>query len=334
MTSPVLTTKKLDRHPGVQISTRHETWELLTVAPDQTIRGSLEMVGSDAALKTIRSSPPTTIPPQQAVIEVAESSQGHAAVTIKGTGSGLVALISSPDLFPVGGQIARITVGSHQQHLGKGGVDLLAAVSNGTDARKIVAIQQILHNRHDSILDQFTGTYGSKTTLSCGDVLQKVGTALFGKVTVDYNTYHRPIVRRPTKLGWGDVRYDETTMRNALSSIKATLGRGVPVRVGVAYDPNPGMLAPNGALQPTSSGGHFLLLVAYNDDRFLYLDPYPGGSKITYNGGLPFNQKRACGYMGTMKLVTDDRGPHLVSDMEFATKETLGPYEVIAGPTL
>src|SRR5262249_47183874 len=158
-------------------------------------------------------------------------------------------------------------------------------------------------------------------------------TALFGNVSVEYNTYHHPIARHTKHVTWNDVRYEEMATRSAVTAIKTNLNRGIAVRVGVAYDPSPSMGGPNGPLQPTSSGAHCLLLVAVNNDRFLYLDPYPGGSKITYLGGLPFNRRRMCSYLGLLKLVTDERGPHLVSDMEFSTKDTLGPYEVIAGPT-
>ena len=337
MANPIFMTKTLGRHPAVELSLKTETIELLTVAPGQTCSDSLELVGSAADLSAIRDHRPSTLPKDSSSLTVAEpivverSSGSRAGVTIKGLTGGTCAFVGPSSLYPRAGQIARFTVGAHEPHLGPGGVDLLAAMSNGPDARKTVAIQQILHNHGKCIIDQFNGAYGTRATFACGDVALNAGGVLFGKVPVGYDSYHRRITlpARGAKLDWNQITYDESRMNLAVSTIKGLLGKGTPVRVGVAYDLKAGMVAANGALQPTSDGGHFVLIVGFNGEKFLYLDPYPGGSITEYKGGLSFNRRRKCGYLGVFELVRE-RGLHLRS-----TADTLGdlvPYEVIAGP--
>jgi hypothetical protein len=337
MTGPIFMTKALGRHPAVELSLHTDTLELLTIAPGQTCSDSLELVGSEADLAAIRDHRPSTLPKESAALTIGESviverSTGtRAPVTIKGVTGGTCAFLGPASLFPRAGQIARFTVGTHERHLGAGGVDLLAAISNGTDARKIVAIQQILHNQRKGIIDQFDGAYGSKATFACGDVALNAGGALFGKIPVGYDSYHKRITLPPrgAKLGWEQITYDEARMGLAISTIRGLLSKGTAVRVGVVYDPKAGMVAANGALQPTSDGGHFVLIVGFNDDKFLYLDPYPAGSITEYKGGLSFNRRKKCGYLGVFEVVRE-RGLHLRSAAE--TSGELVPYEVIAGP--
>lgn len=210
-------------------------------------------------------------------------------------------------------------------------MDLVAKVSNGADCRKIVAIQQILQTRPPVIIDQRTGSYGNLDGLICGTVVQRAGEALFGRVDHSGQTYHRSISRGANAMSFDDIAYDPTVTRSAVATIKALLDRGTAVRLGAVYSPAWPMLGPNGALQAELSGGHTILAVGYSGDQFLYLDPFPKGSRLRYGGGLPFNDGRTCDYLGILELRCE-RGLHLEAITDDDLKSKLGSMDVISGP--
>lgn len=55
------------------------------------------------------------------------------------------------------------------------------------------------------------------------------------------------------------------------------------------------------------------------------------GSRTRYLGGLPFNMKRVCNYLGEVGLV-EERGLHLQTIVSDDLKPGLGQMEVITGP--
>ena len=75
--------------------------------------------------------------------------------------------------------------------------------------------------------------------------------------------------------------------RQGAAAIKAKLKTGVPVLVGVVYNPSTAMLS-GGELEVTRGGGHTVLIVGCNDGgtKFLYIDPYPKSSHLRYEGGM------------------------------------------------
>jgi len=324
----VLRTTDLGKHKGVGLSYGHS--ELMTLAPAQVnTPGSIVLI--DYAGGVLRTAPSITFrtdPPGALDIRLGSPRSGGVDVAIRAKTLGKVVIYVGNE--PVGA----VTVGPHASHLGPRAVDLLARISNGPDARKIVAIQQIIQNRKAPapIIDQHDGVYGDPSRLLCGTVAQRAGTALFGDVFHGGASYHEPIkAHGKAKMTFADIRYDPKVTLGAIARIKSHLDSGSAVRLGLVYNPEWSMLAPNGALQAERSGGHTVLVVGYVDDQFLYLDPFPGGSRVKYRGGLPFNKGMTCDYMGILG-VTEERGKHLAAIID----EPLGPefsaLDVISGP--
>ena len=96
------------------------------------------------------------------------------------------------------------------------------------------------------------------------------------------------------------------------------------------------MLA-NGALQPELKGGHFAVIVGCNAgaDRFLYVDPWAGGSSLEYTGGVPglTPPGTKCGFLGMFGVEYGPRGPVIRQTPDSAgTFQGETSLEVIAGP--
>jgi hypothetical protein len=78
-------------------------------------------------------------------------------------------------------------------------------------------------------------------------------------------------------------------------------------------------------------------IVGCNDqfNSFLYLDPWVGGSRLVYKGGIGrAGETDKCFYMGLFKSdTTNPRGPVLrQDDSTFGDYDELGFLEVINGP--
>lgn len=330
-----LRTLALDGHQVVLSNSA----ELLTLAPDQA--GVIEVSGGKAADITgltpgsFSSSNPDVA---TAVLRPKTSSRAEIHLQAKKPAAGKLTKTTMSGALSLS---CTLHVGKHQSHFGdavdnKTAFDLLAQVSNGNDLRTIVAIQQILHNEQEGIIDQLKGRYSpaNSNTLACGDVVRQAGLALFGKTTgvESYHSYHVSIKKPPSKLQWADIKYAPKTTAKAITAINASLKEGAAVRVGTVYQPDSGMVAlSNGALQPNLHGGHFVLIVASLKGKFLYLDPWPGGSITKYEGGLPFNKGQACQYMGVFEVMTDAaRGTFLGKSATCGG--TFKQFEVITGP--
>ena len=265
-------------------------------------------------------------PPEALEVRLGNRRSDGYEVTLRAKGLGLVVIYVGKMA------VGAVTIGRHESHLGPRAVDLLARVSNGSDARKIVAIQEILQNRAPVIIDQVTGPYGSTTALVCGSVAQAAGKALFGDVVHGGTSYHKKIgAHGPAPMTWDDLQYDPKVTQKGIDAIRANLDKGSAVRLGMVYEPKWAMLGPNGALQAERLGGHTILVVGYVDDQFLYLDPYPRGSRTTYKGGLPHNKGKTCNNLGVL-AISHTRGLHLVAVVDDLLKPRLQTMEVISGP--
>lgn len=314
-------TTALGRLPGSGICFGNA--DVMTLAPGQvTLGGSLVLVGDPPELAKVGSS-------------VTAEPKGSIEVTLgqrRPTGIDLTVRAISPARVTISHEkapIGVVTVGHHQSHLGPQATDLLAEVSDGSDARKIVAIQKILQKPGRSIIDQKFGPYGS-SQLACGSVVQSAGEQLFGRVDHSGRSYHVPLKAGASRLTREDVRYDPKVTSSAIAAIKALLDKSIAVRVGVFYKVEAGMVGANGALQAERSGGHTVLIVGYCDTTFLYLDPYAGGSRLRYRGGLAVNRGMICEHLGVFSL-SSERGDHLeVSDVSL--DPDFGRMEVISGP--
>jgi hypothetical protein len=321
----VLRTTKLNRHKGSDLSYGYS--ELLTLAPGQvTSPGSLVLADDTGPLPKADSIAFRIDPPGGVEVRLGNRQTAGYEVTIraKALGKAIIYVGKTP--------VGAVTVGVHASHLGVRAVDLLARVSNGPDARKIVAIQQILQNQVKAIINQFTGAYGVDDRLVCGSVAQQAGTSLFGSVVHGDRSYHKKIGSPgPSPMDWSDIQYDPQVTQGAIARIRAHLDQGSAVRLGMVYSPAWSMLAPNRAIQAERSGGHTILVVGYVDDQFLYLDSFPLGSRVKYVGGLPFNSRQTADYLGVLG-VSAERGMHLVAITNKPLKPKFLQMDVISGP--
>jgi len=230
-------------------------------------------------------------------------------------------------------------------------VDLLAKLANSGDTKKLQVINSLLTNVEENPFNQLSAanvkTYG-EGSLACGSVIEAAVKKLWGDgVAMTYYSYHKPITldSNEATLGWDKITYDSKYLANNRKVIKNKLTSGIPVRVGAVYDPKPGMLAANKALQPTHDGGHFLLIVGCNDSatKFLYIDPFPGGSILKYTGGyVSKSYEEKCRFLGEFELQENtnihtskglyNRGPTLRKSKATGGAPFFNDLEVMAGP--
>jgi hypothetical protein len=242
----------------------------------------------------------------------------------------------------------RVTVGDYQHHTDMT-VDLFAdKLGKSDDAFKIYTAQRFLNGGSDSVDDALvdntnifdqqspynTDAYGE---LACGEVVLKRGRTLFGKDNVHWPSqiYYNAMPQTARRaLRRADLKYDPAKMLRARTAIVNLLKQGKVVRVGCLHHPE----RQNGPIpHPNLGGGHFVLIVGCNDqfNSFLYLDPWVGGSRLVYKGGIGRSAETDKSfYMGLFKSdITNPRGPVLrQDDSAFGDFDASGFLEVINGP--
>ncbi len=259
---------------------------------------------------------------------------------LKAVGEG-AATISGKGEHKTVSSLLKVLAGEFKYH--KGMVkDLLADVGRSSDPNLLYQLQRLLHNNVNNLFNQLDDANVAKmhSSLACGRVAKASGEAMIGKVISHSfekdSSYHMPM-RKVTSRE--DVKYDSNVMHKARWAIAGHVKRGHPVLVGCAIDPKATMLK-DGHLQATRDGGHTVLIVGYNETatEFLYVDPYPGGSTMTYKGGIAADSYPSkCYFLGLFKVVDDvsKRGPvlrsHRDSDGQWSGDKYL---EVISGPRL
>jgi hypothetical protein len=232
-------------------------------------------------------------------------------------------------------------------------VDLLAKLCRAGDPLKLLRVQQLLFNQAENIFDQNSNANLHKFgRMMCGAVAKGRAIELFGDVSVlDYtHPYHEPLPDSPVSSRF-DVKYRSDVITKARSRIAALLAKGTPVRVGVLDSPV-GMTPHHHHLIAWDAGGHTVVIVGCDKAgmNFMYLDPWRGGSKMKYSGGItaPFE----CESMG-MFLAQQDATRRVVDDpfdepnMLAQRSETYGTFssgtpgapggnflEVVSGPAL
>jgi len=155
--------------------------------------------------------------------------------------------------------------------------------------------------------------------LNCGDTAAAYGPKIFSKDTfTSYYKYYLP----PTSDKMADLRFNASAVRDGIAKIKAFLSKGVPVRVWLIHH--------DGFNRPVILGDtrtHFLTIIGFSATKFLYLDPWPGGSLLDYDGGM--YAKRSIAFMGELEFDASrfDMGIASPTAATGAHK-----YKVLAGP--
>jgi hypothetical protein len=200
--------------------------------------------------------------------------------TVKGTSSGVTTAVGAyvPDTGQTQKYSEDLTLNvcgtPHKQaHYD---VDLIANLATNGDASQIYSYSQILKSNFPSSscpLSQNTtpGHY------NCGDTAAAYGLKYFSKKTsVTTNRYYLP----PTSDKMVDLRFDADKMANVIDRIKSLVNQGTSVRLWAIH---------HDGFKKVITGDpktHYLTVVGYGADRFLYLDPWPGGSVLYYDGGM------------------------------------------------
>ncbi len=228
---------------------------------------------------------------------------GHEqAFEILATGAGFAWLFGSvggnpTDLPPIG-----VAVGKIENHPDMT-IDFIADAFRGGDVVKIVRLQRLLDNNFNNQFNENSDANVEQWgELACGTVAKVGGLKLFSdKTDYDYHRYHT-LLRQVTDRR--DVTYPPGVIAKAAIAIQAKLKKGVPVLVGVVYNPSTAMLS-GGELEVTRGGGHTVLIVGCDAGakKFLYIDPYPKASHLVYGGGIAtFPFEETCEFLGTFEI--------------------------------
>ena len=119
-----------------------------------------------------------------------------------------------------------------------------------------------------------------------------------------------------------DLRFDADRVKKAIAKLKALLDQGQTVRVWLVHH--------DGFSIPTIQNdwrAHFLTIFGYSGRRFPYLDPWPSGSVLEYDGGM--FSKRQIAFMGELTFDPDHLELRIGSP---AGSLGVHEYKVIAGP--
>lgn len=249
-----------------------------------------------------------------------------------------------------GGSLGMVIVaGDFKNHPGME-IDLLAKVCQAGDALKLLRVQQLLFNQDGNIFNQNSEANLHKFgNLMCGAVAKGRAIELFGEVNVlDYtHPYHEPLGAGPV-ADRSEVKYRSGIITKVRQKIVSFLTKGTPVRVGVLDSPV-GMTPHKHNLIAWEAGGHTVVIVGCDKDglNFMYVDPWPDGSKLTYLGGIEGMAPVSCGSMGiftarkeaTRQVAGDPMG---APNFLVQHRDTFGTFgdangnflEVVAGPPI
>jgi len=224
-----------------------------------------------------------------------------------------------------------VCVGKVENHTDMA-VDMIADAFRNGDAVKIVQLQRLLDNNFNNLFNENSqANVRQWGDLACGTVAKVGGIKSFSnKTEYDYHSYHVPLKKVESR---SDVTYRPGVIAKAAAAIKAKLKTGVPVLVGVVYNPLIATLQ-GGEIAVTRGGGHTVLIVGCNDSgsKFLYIDPYPESSKLRYTGGIsrsPFSQ--ICDFLGTFEI-GDLYGRTGILRQSPGSVGVLSELEVVSGP--
>lgn len=207
--------------------------------------------------------------------------------------------------------------GTPKPHAGYS-VDLLSTIPQSGRSDQILLYSKIIKGPRDksSMLSQDPDA----PVLDCGDVAASYGKKLFGKETnKEWIAFYKP----PKNALRDDLRFDKQQVQHKISRIRALLDSGIAVRVWVID--KDGFSIP--FIQSDANTTHFLTIIGYGQNKFMYIDPWPGGSRMEYDGGM--YDKRVVNFIG--ELIYDPM------DLEKGIKspQTVGGimhYTVVAGP--
>lgn len=173
-------------------------------------------------------------------------------------------------------------------------IDLIANVFKNGKGYQMQALTRMLHNHSENLANQKSKFNVGRWThdRACGTVAKVAGQRLFNNKT-EYEDkkktgghIHKPIIKvgKPERK---DITYVPGIIETMGKAIKKNLEADLPVVVS-AVDSPPDTSLENGMLGHTSFGAHSVLIIGCSSDakKFLFIDPWPGGSKYKYEGTI------------------------------------------------
>jgi hypothetical protein len=231
------------------------------------------------------------------------------------------------------GDTTKVTIraGVFPKHYGSYSIDLLSDVLNRPDPVRVFLIQQMLYNLPDNIFNQKNNKnkHPQHGNMACGVVAKERGNQIFSTDALDVVPqlgspgnapdvvcpiryefpYHEPLQQKVRQRS--DLKYHHDTIQDVRLKMHGFLKAGRPVRVGVVDRPKVmGLHKPSDPkrkgfdLHAYDDGGHTVLIYGCNESahEFIYLDPWGGGSKLEYKGGLVTPTRDSmCVYMGAFE---------------------------------
>ena len=245
-------------------------------------------------------------------------------------------------------------------------VDLIAQTCRGSDSLKIHALQRMLNNQYlgldgagndrytnpDNIFEQHAPAnfHAQYRDMTCGLVAKWRGAQIFDQIAeVGDDWYrralHEPLTKKISKRS--DLKYKPGRIQTLEVQIIDALRKGKAVRVGVVDSPTT-MTPERGSLVAYRAGGHTVLMVGASKTatwRFLYIDPWGGGSKMKYKGGIAGNQFQfECSHLGLLvsthdpdrRVKSTDSGNNIIRQdaaTQYSFNDTAGNFlEVVSAP--
>ena len=235
--------------------------------------------------------------------------------TVSGTDCGVTACVAgSTDRYS---EDLKIHVGGVPTKQPGYTVDLLSDVALSGNEMRVHRYSRIMKDpstdKHILSQDTRAGHF------NCGDVAADYGAKIFSQPTfTSYFVYYLP----PSSDKMADLRFSPNSVRDGIAKIKANVGKGTPVRVWLIHD--------DGFSTPVIHGDwrtHFLTIIGFSGTKFLYLDPWPTGSFLDYDGGM--YPKKKIAFMGELEFDPSHLELGIGSP---ATATGAHKYKVIAGP--
>jgi hypothetical protein len=213
-------------------------------------------------------------------------------------------------------------------------VDLLSDVALHGNALQVYRYSRVMRDPPNN-----THILSQRTTgvLNCGDTAAAYGVIsnpdpkfylnapiykakfIFSKpVYVQNRLYYLP----PKSDKMADLRFNANHVRIGIAKIKQLLSDGQPVRVWLIHH--------DGFARPVIRGDrrtHYLTIIGFSATKFLYLDPWPGGSSLQYDGGM--YPKNWIAFMGELEFDPSHLDMGIVSP---STAAGAHKYKVLAGP--
>jgi hypothetical protein len=196
-------------------------------------------------------------------------------------------------------------------------VDLLADLAAHGSSYQAYAYARIMKDKGN--FGHFLSQNTTPGHYNCGDVAASYGRKVFGKETFTASiAYYLPA--KTDQIA--DLRFNPTLVEHGIQKIQLHLRRGTPVRVWLIHH--------DGFSHPVIHGDprtHYLTIVGFSSNKFLYLDPWPGGSILKYSGGMYSDREIA--FMGELTFDRTHRDLGIFSPLGRLGRHN---YTVIAGP--